>query len=156
MSETITVHKHNAHGQHIFSYAMRVIERSTNWVYVEGEFLTRDSVDVGLFVFRRGDIMREWFYSDRYYNVFRVHDATTQQLKGFYCNITRPARITAESITADDLELDVLVSPDGVVLLDDEDEFNALNLPEPEHAAALNAVETIKRMVTARQHPFDF
>jgi hypothetical protein len=109
---------------------------------------------LGFVVFRRGDIFTEWFYSDRWYNVFRVEDGQTGALKGWYCNITRPATITDDSVRADDLALDIYVLPNGNILLLDEEEFDALNLSLDERISALRAVETIRRVSAARVEPF--
>ena len=59
--------------------------------------------------------MTEWFYSDRWYNVFRLEDVDDDRLKGWYCNIGRPARLGKAVVAYDDLALDVFVTPEGGV-----------------------------------------
>ena len=89
--------------------------------------------DLGFVRLRRGDRFREWFYAGEWFNIFRVQDGKTLALKGWYCNITRPPLIRADtSVTADDLGLDVFVYPDGKTLLLDEDDFNRLDLTAAE------------------------
>ena len=107
-------------------------------------------------VFRRGDVMTEWFYDDRWYNVFKVEDDTGERLKGYYCNITRPAEISESTIAADDLALDVFVSPEGEITLLDEDDFAALPLTDEERQSAREAVEQIRTLLSKRESPFDF
>lgn len=150
----ITVYKNNHAGEPILHYSGQLVERGTTWVCIDASF-GRDDVDVGYVVFRRGDRMTEWFFSDRWYNIFRIEDVRTKQLKGWYCNITRPAHLTDTTITADDLALDVFVTPGGAIVLDDEDEFAALRLPTAERAAALTAVAELRQMVASRAAPFD-
>ena len=129
-----------------------MLDRGTDWVCLQARFNGRES-DWGYVRFVPGDLFTEWFYADRWYNVFRIAD--TQRLKGWYCNITRPALIEAHSVRADDLALDLFVTPDGVIHLLDEDEFDALNLAPAEQQAALSAANTLRKLVTGRQAPFD-
>ncbi|GAB4530184.1 MAG: DUF402 domain-containing protein [Anaerolineae bacterium] len=149
-----TVIKRNARSQFLLQYEGQLIEQGETWVCVEAT-LAVPQADVGLFRLQGGDRMTEWFYSDRYYNVFKVHDPADGRLKGWYCNITRPAEITADSVAADDLALDVVVNPQGALLVLDEDEFTDLQLSAEEQASAWAAVETIRQLVAAHQSPFD-
>ena len=82
----------------------------------------------------------ETFYRDRWYNVFAVYDRDDGVLKGWYCNVTRPATITDAAVSSDDLALDVWVSPAGDVTVLDEDEFAALPLPPADRTAARAAL----------------
>lgn len=148
----ITVYKRDDRGAPVWHYRGDVIDSGPGWVCVQARF-GRERVDLGVIVFERGDVMTEWFYADRFYNIFRVESAAGK-LKGWYCNITRPAVITPESVAADDLALDVVVSPDGAITLLDEDEFNALDLPESDRATARNAVEILRERVARRDGPF--
>jgi hypothetical protein len=153
MSE-VTIYKHDHRGEYVFHYTGNVVERGETWVCIEAHF-GHEVVNMGYVVFRRGDFMREWFYNDRWYNIFRVEDGNDQRLKGWYCNITRPAALEPNRITADDLALDVFVTPAGAIILDDENEFEALDLAEDERAAALAAVATLRDLVATRSAPFD-
>lgn len=153
MSDFI-VYKCNHHGEMVWQYPATVVERGADFICLSAIFNNRDT-DLGFVVFRRGDTFTEWFYSRRWYNVFRVADGQTTELKGWYCNITRPAIITPNAVRADDLKLDVYVMPDGRIILLDEDEFNDLALKASERAAALDAVERIRMAVAAHTAPFD-
>ena len=87
--------------------------------------------------------------------MFRIEDGVSGALKGWYCNITRPARLGEQCVSADDLALDVFVAPDGALQLLDEDEYAELSLSAQEHAAVLQAVEQIRQAVAAGCAPFD-
>ncbi|MBI3362586.1 MAG: DUF402 domain-containing protein, partial [Chloroflexi bacterium] len=76
------------------------------------------------------------------------------RLKGWYCNVTRPAVITDGSVRAVDLALDVFVYPDGRMLVLDEDEFVGLSLTKYEQRAARMALDELKQMVEAGLSPF--
>lgn len=153
MSE-ITVHKRNHLGEVVYSYRGQVVESGADWVCLQAPF-TRPDVDLGYVVMRQGDLFTEWYFADRWFNIFQIEDVDTGQLKGWYCNITRPAVITPDRVSADDLQLDVFVSPDGTLMLLDEDEFDALNLSSDERMEALRAVETLRTAVAERTAPFD-
>lgn len=151
---TITVFKRNHRGERVWSYSGELVNRGDDWICIDAYF-NRDDVDTGYVVFKRGDRMTEWFYSDRWYNIFRLEDAGSGHLKGWYCNITRPAHISEDAIAADDLALDVFIDPAGGVQVLDEDEFAALDLPPDEQRAALAAVTALKTAVQDRAMPFD-
>jgi protein associated with RNAse G/E len=150
---SLTVYKHDHQGALVWQYEGVLVDSGATWVCLDATF-NRDDIDAGYVLFRRGDALREWFYSDRWYNIFRLQDVHDGRLKGWYCNITRPAVITAESISADDLALDVFVTPEGGVTLLDEDEFATLDLDAHDRQAALDAVEQIRQAVATRSGPF--
>jgi hypothetical protein len=154
MENRISVYKRDAFGNPVWDYEAEIVQRGETWICVAA-FFDHDDVDTGVVTFRRGDRMTEWFYNDRWYNVFKLEDVEDHSLKGWYCNITYPAMITTDSVTWDDLALDVFVSPDYVVTLLDEDEFNALNLSDHVRTAALAAVEALRQLVAQQQPPFD-
>ena len=149
----ITVHKCNHLGEQVWQYQGEAVERGATWVCLRARF-GRDDIDAGYVVFRRGDLMTEWFYTDRWYNVFRLEDVEDGRLKGWYCNIGRPARLSESDVAYDDLALDVFVTPAGEVLVLDEDEFAALRLPATDVAASWAAVESIRQAVAAHAFPF--
>jgi predicted RNA-binding protein associated with RNAse of E/G family len=152
MSE-IKLIKRNHAGVKKLEYSGEVEARGETWVRVRALFSNPDK-DVGYVVFRRNDTFIEWHYSDRWYNVFELHDVDDGHLKGWYCNIARPTLITEDTIQADDLALDVFVSPNGSILLDDEDEFAAIDIPDAERDAAWAAVETLRGLVASRAEMF--
>jgi len=150
----VTVYKCDHQGVVKLSYPGTVLERGDGWVCIEAIF-QHDSVDIGVVTFNRGDRMVEWFYADRYYNIFQLEDGNTRRIKGWYCNITRPATITEDRIAADDLALDVFFAPDGTMTVLDEDEFSAVLISDDEREHVKNAVTALQRRVTARKYPFD-
>ena len=150
----IRVQKLNHRGDVVFAYSGEIVARGETWVCLQAHF-NRDDIDAGAVVFRRGDLMTEWFYSDRWYNIFRIQDVDDGRLKGWYCNVTRPTVITQNAVAAEDLALDVFVTPSGELVVWDEDEFAALDLPPHDQAQAWAAVEALRREVKERRPPFD-
>lgn len=149
----ITVEKRDHRGQFVFRYTGEVIAQTAHAVCLAATF-GRSDVDIGCVVFRKGDTMTEWFFSDRWYNIFRLQDVGDGRLKGWYCNITRPAVISDDLIYADDLALDVFVSPSGEIVLLDEDEFAALALDVTDRQSAWGAVDALRAQVSARTGAF--
>lgn len=141
-------------GREVLRYMGHVLARGENWVQVEAIFQP-EVVDQGVVVFRRGDRFVEWFYTDRWYSIFEVHDGVQGALKGWYCNLSRPALLTEHAVSAEDLELDLWVCPDGTLHMLDEDDFATLRLPPDEAAAVDAAVEVLRRAVKDRTPPFD-
>ncbi len=149
-----TVIKLDACGDYELSYEGVLRERTDAFICVEAEFKFSDR-DLGYIKLRRGDRFREWFYADRWFNIFRVEDGETNALKGWYCNVTRPPIIEPNRVAAEDLCLDLLVYPDGRTLLLDEDDFAVLNLPKGDVEKAWQAVGAIRRLVEKCLPPFD-
>lgn len=150
----IIVIKLDARGTFELSYEGVLRERAEDFVCIDARFAMPDR-DLGYIALRRGDHFREWFYRDRWFNIFRVSDGETGRLKGWYCNITRPPRIGQDCVEAEDLCLDVFVYPDGGTLLLDEDDFAELNLSTDEVDKAWQAVDAIRCLVSKRLPPFD-
>lgn len=153
MMTTLTIEKRNHNGEFVLSYPGEVLERGDTWVCLRAVFDRKES-NLGFVVFQQGDVFYEWFYSNQWYNVFQVHVGDSATIKGWYCNITRPARIESERVYSDDLELDVFVMPNGTIILLDEEEFAALNLSTEERMAALRAIQDIRQKVSTHDIPF--
>lgn len=139
-------------GNKVLTYEAQLIERGETWALVEAKFSL--DVQTDYHHFKKGDRMLEWFYTDRWYNIFQMHDVETDALKGWYCNITRPADITDTRIQAEDLALDVFIYPNGETLVLDEDEFEALALDAATKSKALAALDSLLALVTTRADMF--
>lgn len=150
----ITIRKLNLAGQEVFAYSGEVVARTPTSVVVEALFTRYDRLDLGYTVFERNDRFVEYFYTDRWYNIFEIHAVRDDHLRGWYCNVARPAEIAQDTISAVDLALDVFIYPDGRTLLLDEDEFEELNLDEAERQNALAAVAELERLVEDKLEMF--
>jgi hypothetical protein len=99
------------------------------------------SRDFGFVTFEHGDLFTEHYWRDRWYSVKEVR-AADGALKGWYCDIARPAVIdgSSGSLTVADLDLDLWLSADrATVLRLDEDEFLDSGLDDRDPAAARQA-----------------
>ncbi len=152
-SPIVTVHKLDVDGAEKIAYAGRVLERGPNHVVLEARF-GRGTMELGYTTFRQGDRFVEWFYADRWYNVFAIHEVADDSFKGWYCNITRPAEIGAADVRAVDLALDLFVAPNGTQTILDEDEFHQLVLSPEDTANARAALAELQRLAEDRAGPF--
>lgn len=114
--------------------------------------------DFGYMVFETGDHFYEHYFSARWYNIFELR-SQAGVLKGWYCNVTRPAQIEHDTILSEDLELDLFVSPDrSNILRLDLDEFEARGFDSSDptaYATALATLDELERMARQGLPPFD-
>ncbi|MFG2967098.1 DUF402 domain-containing protein [Streptomyces sp. NPDC048288] len=112
--------------------------------------------DFGFVRFEQGDVFTEFYWRDRWYAVKEVR-AADGTLKGWYCDITRPATLTGTELVVEDLDLDLWRSADGTdVRRLDEDEFAESGLAERDPAAAAAAVAALDALETlAREGGFE-
>ncbi len=151
--KSIIVYKLNTKGEVTVSYEAELAERIPGGVRLHARW-TRSTLALGYTTFETGDRLVEWFYTDRWYNVFEIR-TSEGDLKGWYCNIAEPATISQRAVLCRDLLLDLWVSPEGATQVLDEDEFEAdTTLDGAERAAALSALDELLRMVHAREGPF--
>jgi len=149
--EKIIVDKYNPQGGLTWSYAGEVIERGGNHLVLEA-FFNRDDLPFVDTILKRGDRFIETYYTDRWYNVFEIHDRDDGALKGWYCNITRPSKFTDGRVEYVDLFLDLWVSADGGLTILDEDEFLAAELDEATRRAAREALAEVQKLFKQRDH----
>ncbi|MFC5637733.1 DUF402 domain-containing protein [Streptomyces bullii] len=102
--------------------------------------------DFGFVRFEPGDVFTEYYWRDRWYAVKEVR-AASGAVKGWYCDITRPAVRSGARLTVEDLDLDLWRSADGTdVRRLDEDEFAASGLARTEPDAAAAAVAALDEL----------
>lgn len=147
------VTKRDAAGVDLFTYAGEVAERDATHVVIRATW-PGGPRDLGYVVFEPADRFTEWYYADQWFNIMRIGTAANDALKGWYCNITRPAHIASTVVTYDDLLLDVWVSADGACLVLDEDEFAAAALDDATCAGARAGLAEVLRWARDHRGPF--
>jgi predicted RNA-binding protein associated with RNAse of E/G family len=148
----MTIRKLDHAGNRVLAYPGQVLRRDDRAIVLRTGW-DRAPLDLGFVVLEPGDRWTEYFYADRWYNIFEIH-ASDGCLKGWYCNVTRPAHIGKDEVSAQDLALDLWVAPDGGMRVLDEDEFAALPLGAAERAASRQALAELQTMVAQRVAPF--
>jgi uncharacterized protein len=105
-----------------------------------------------------GTVSTEYYWLDRWYNVFRFSDRS-DTLNSFYCNVNMPPSFDGHVLQYVDLDIDVLVRPDfSYQVLDLEDfEVNARTYgysPEVQENAYA-ALADLVQLIETRSFPFD-
>ncbi|MEU9219176.1 DUF402 domain-containing protein [Streptomyces sp. NPDC048376] len=102
--------------------------------------------DFGFVRFEAGDVFTEYYWRDRWYSVKEVR-TSAGVLKGWYCDVTRPAVLTGTELVVEDLDLDLWRSADGTdVRRLDEDEFAGSGLADRDPGAAAAAVAALDEL----------
>lgn len=152
MSERVLVLKLNPQGQEMWRYEGDVIERGEDWLKVEALF-DRDDRPFMDTTLKRGDRFVETYYSARWYNIFAIYDRDDGALKGWYCNITRPATWMDGRVEYVDLFLDLWVSADETQTVLDEDEFAAAELSDDLRYAARQGLADLQDWFQNQKSP---
>lgn len=115
-----TVRKLDHRGQEVWRYLAEQWETTPGEVRLVAYF-NRPDMATDYITFKCGDRFVEYFYPARWYNVHAVYDRDDETLKGWYCNLCRPAQLEADGVAYEDLALDVWVGADGQIMILDED-----------------------------------
>ena len=152
--DRVTVHLLKPGKGELISYRGERLVSEPSHILIHARW-ERNALDLGFVTFETGDHFFEHYWTERWYNIFEIR-APSGKLKGWYCNVTRPAEFRGDTILSEDLELDLFVPPDltNPVTLD-EDEFAARAFDPATHQAALGALEDLKRMAKRLESPFD-
>ena len=138
-------------------YTGEIVRQAPGYVLVHARW-EHPRRDLGYVMFETGDHFYEHYFSAHWYNIFELR-SQAGMLKGWYCNVTRPAQIEQDTLISEDLELDLFVSPDrSNILRLDLDEFEARGLDSSDpaaHAAALAALDQLELMAREGLPPFD-
>lgn len=140
----ITVIKRNPQGLETWRYNGVLTRRDGTSIHLEAPFNGKEMEFMGITI-KNGDLFVEEYYTDRWYNIFEIHDRDDGHLKGWYCNVGRPAVEDAEGVISYiDLALDLWISPDGTQTVLDDDEFDALDLDRVTRDRALAALTELQ------------
>ncbi len=106
----------------------------------------------------KGTVSFEYYWLDRWYNVFRFHEPDGK-LRNFYSNINMPPKFDGITLDYVDLDIDLIVWPDGRVITLDQDEFasnaSKYGYPAELRRKALDSVDELNRMIRTCEFPFD-
>ena len=130
-----------------------VLRQSERHLLVHARW-TLPKLELPHLAFERGDHFFEHYFFDAHFNIYEVR-APGGKLKGWYCNVCRPATLAGGVLRSEDLELDLVVSQDGRFRVLDEDAFAARDYDAATRAAARSALEALLEGLAARQPPFD-
>ena len=137
-------------------YSAELLTDDGTQVTVRAPWAGEGTRDFGFVRFEAGDVFTEHYWRDRWYSVKEVRDAAGT-LKGWYCDIARPARLAGTDLVVEDLDLDLWRSADGTdVRRLDEDEFEESGLAQSDPPAASAAVAALDELESlAREGGFE-
>jgi len=148
----LRVQKKNPEGKITYEYEGEVLRREATSIVLEALFDRPDMPFMDI-VFKTGDRFVEYYYTDRWYNIFAIYDREDGNVKGWYCNIGQPAVIEDGVVSYVDLALDLWVSADGKQTVLDADEFERLDLSDGLRAAALSGLSEVKKLFLNNKPP---
>jgi protein associated with RNAse G/E len=141
----IKVQKKNPAGEVTYEYEGTLLSWDEHSIVLEALFDRPDMPFMDV-LFKTGDRFVEYYYTERWYNIFVVYDRDDSRLKGWYCNIGKPAVFENGIVSYIDLALDLWVSTSGQQTVLDEDEFEALELDEELRDGALKGLDGLKQL----------
>ncbi len=133
-----------------------LVEHSDSLIVLEGTF-DEEIRHPLLGTIRAGTLSVEYYWTTRWYSVFRFHEPEGP-VRNYYCNINTPARLENGRLSYVDLDIDVLVATDFSYTVLDEDEFaqNAVTYAYPQdvQSRARRALAELCAAIEGRQFPF--
>ena len=154
--KSILVRTYKYDGSEHRSWPAQVLRQEGSLIVLDAKF-TNEVVHELLGTIAGGTHSLEYYWLDRWYNVFRFAQPNGE-LRNYYCNVNVPPTFDGEVLSYVDLDLDILVEPDfSYQILDAEDfEINAqrYGYPDGVQTNARQAVDELLRMIQTREFPF--
>jgi protein associated with RNAse G/E len=155
-SDSITVRVLKHDGVEYRRWNARIAERNDSLIVLDAEFDVDVTHDL-LGKIQRGTRTVEYYWLDRWYNIFRFLSGAGET-RLYYCNINTPPAIEGGLLTYIDLDIDILVQPDLSYQVLDLEEF-AMNAErygysEEEKKQAQAAVDELISLIQTRHFPF--
>ena len=133
-----------------------LIRREGSLIVLDAEFADEIVHDL-LGTIAIGTHSLEYYWLDRWYNVFRFAQPDGK-LRNYYCNVNVPPSFDGEILSYVDLDLDILVQPDFSYQILDVEDFErnskryrySLGVQD----SARRAVEELVTMIELRAFPF--
>ncbi len=155
--EEIIINSRKLDGKIHRSWKAKLVERNDSLFVFVGEF-EKEVKHPNLGVIRRGTVSYEYYWLNRWYNIFRFHEPGGA-LRNFYCNINMPPKFENGVLDYIDLDIDILVWQDFKYEILDAGEFeeNAEKYKYSENlkqTVDLNVKEIIN-LIENRKYPFN-
>lgn len=139
------------------SWKAKLTDFSPPLVELIGEF-DRDVEHSDLGMIRQGTVSHEYYWLDRWYNVFRFHEPDGA-FRNFYCNVNMPPVFADGVLDYVDLDIDIVVWPGGRQEILDQAEFEAnvkrFGFTEDIRSKVDKALTEMLTMIGERKFPFD-
>lgn len=152
MRQSVKVQKKNPAGEVTYEYEGTLLKSDEHSITLEALFDRADMPFMDV-VFKTGDRFVEYYFTDRWYNIFAIYDRDDGTIKGWYCNVGGPAVFEDGVVYYIDLALDLWVSADGKQTILDEDEFEELKLNDELRTGALKGLDELKQLFLNNKPP---
>lgn len=156
MNKVLKINAKKFDGRVNKEWQARVVQANEAYTLVKGVF----AVDVDhkkLGFLEKGTLSYEYYWPDRWYNVFRFHEPDGSP-RCFYCNVAMPAVISDSLIEYVDLDIDVVVNREFNYEVLDIEEFEErrieLGYPDDVVAMAKAAQVELVDLIKAKEFPF--
>ena len=139
------------------TWQANLIERRDPLLIFLGKF-KEEVKHTNLGVIRRDTISYEYYWLNRWYNIFQFHEPDGE-LRNFYCNISEPPKLEKNILNYVDFEIDILVWKDLSYEILDIEEFDEnkrkFNYPSKIIKKVYQSVSEIESLIENRRFPFD-
>lgn len=107
---------------------------------------------------QRGTVSYEYYWLDRWYNVFRFHEPNGE-FRNYYCNINQPPSFENDVLEYIDLDIDLVVDREYRIKVLDLEEFEKnirlFSIPKDVCGSARGSVDELITAIEKRVFPFD-
>jgi protein associated with RNAse G/E len=139
------------------TWTAEVLERRGDLLMLLGVF-DRDISHPQLGNIARGTQSYEYYWLDKWYNVFRFHEPGGS-FRNFYCNVNMPPTFNDGVLSYIDLDIDIYISKKMEIEIWDVDEFDEnisrYSYPPEIISKARETVEDLQELITAKRFPFN-
>lgn len=157
-NKLITINSRKYDGKIHRSWKAELICQKDSLLILVGKF-EQEVKHSYLGVIRRGTVSYEYYWLDRWYNVFRFHEPDGN-LRNFYCNINQPPKFEKGTLDYVDLDIDILVWKDLSTSILDLDEFDEnariFNYSDDLIKRSKETLTLLLHQIKDRKFPFDF
>lgn len=151
--DEIVVRVYKYDGREYRTWKAQVVEQVGPLIVLDAAFNEEIEHDL-LGKIALGTVSQEYYWLDRWYNVFRFSDPENG-LHRFYCNLIQPPRFDGEVLSYVDLDIDVLVERDFSYRILDLEDFESYPYPAEVKQRAHKALEELISLVESRSFPFN-
>lgn len=155
-SGEIIINSRNFKGEIKRSWKAEFIEQRASLLTFVGVF-ENEVRHSKLGVIRLGTISYEYYWLDRWYNVFKFHEPDGE-LRNYYCNLNLPPKLTGNVLDYVDLEIDVMVSKNFEIEILDRDEFDEnsklFGYPPELIKKTFETLDELLKIIETRSFPF--
>ena len=157
-NKSITINSRKYDGNLHRSWKAELIETNNNLIEFIGKF-DKEVAHSQLGVIGRGTISYEFYWFERWYNVFRFHEPDGT-LRNFYCNINMPPKFENDVLDYVDLDIDVVIWKDFTRQILDVEEFDENSrkyaYPDSLREKVRESLSELILLVDNRIFPFDY